>query len=181
MRATTVLAMTVILAAAYGYAAAGDEKDPSACPMHAAHQAGAADASASHQMDERGGKGMGFDQKTTAHHFTLLADGGSIAVDAMEPAGVGTRDQIRAHLRSITTDFAEGDFSIPMFVHAQTVPGTETMKRLRSEIRYTFEEAPRGGRVRIASTNPEAVQAVHDFLKFQIVEHRTGDSLEEKP
>ena len=35
-------------------------------------------------------------------------------------------------------------------------------------------------RVLISSRNPEAVAAVHEFLKFQITEHQTGDPLEVK-
>ena len=49
------------------------------------------------------------------------------------------------------------------------------MKRLAAEIKYTYESAPRGGRVRIQTRNPEALSAVHEFLKFQIREHKTRD------
>jgi hypothetical protein len=31
---------------------------------------------------------------------------------------------------------------------------------------------------RFSSTNAEAVTAIHEFLKFQITEHKTGDALE---
>jgi hypothetical protein len=34
--------------------------------------------------------------------------------------------------------------------------------------------------VRIKTANPEALKAVHEFLKFQIEEHRTGDAVEVK-
>jgi len=30
----------------------------------------------------------------------------------------------------------------------------------------------------IATANPKALQAVHEFLRFQIDKHRTGDSTE---
>jgi hypothetical protein len=36
----------------------------------------------------------------------------------------------------------------------------------------------RGARVRIATANAEAVEAIHDFLRYQIKDHQTGDSLE---
>jgi hypothetical protein len=54
----------------------------------------------------------------------------------------------------------------------------ETMKRLTSEISYTAEETPRGAQVRITTRNAEAIKAIHQFLRFQIKEHRTGDPLE---
>jgi hypothetical protein len=49
---------------------------------------------------------------------------------------------------------------------------------LKSQIRYQFEPTPQGGRVFISTKNPQALAAVHDFLRFQIREHRTGDSTE---
>ena len=39
----------------------------------------------------------------------------------------------------------------------------------------------RGDQVRIATSNPEALRAVHEFLRFQIRDHRTGDSLTVPP
>ena len=74
--------------------------------------------------------------------------------------------------------FGNGDFSTPMFVHDGIPPGVTTMKLMTSDVHYTYEEMRTGGRVRIKSENPVAVAAIHDFLRFQINEHRTGDSLE---
>jgi hypothetical protein len=50
------------------------------------------------------------------------------------------------------------------------------MKRLKSTIKYRFENTERGGRIRITTSNREARSAVHDFLAFQIRDHGTGDS-----
>jgi hypothetical protein len=51
------------------------------------------------------------------------------------------------------------------------------MKRLRSSIRYTSETTDTGGRIRIETDSPEALAAVHDFLRFQIKDHGTGDPM----
>jgi hypothetical protein len=67
-----------------------------------------------------------------------------------------------------------------MFIHDQTPPGVLVMQRLKAEIKYEFEKTERGGRVRITTGNAEALAAIHDFLRFQIKEHETGDSLEVK-
>jgi hypothetical protein len=50
------------------------------------------------------------------------------------------------------------------------------MKDRRADISYTFEELATGGRVRITTTNRDALNAVHDFLNFQISDHQTGDA-----
>jgi hypothetical protein len=39
----------------------------------------------------------------------------------------------------------------------------------------TFEELEWGGRVRIETTDAEAQKAIHDFLRFKIENHHTGD------
>jgi len=130
---------------------------------------------ASHDLDQRGEQGMGFNQKSTTHHFLLKDDGGIIQVTANSAEDRAAVDQIRKHLQHIAREFQSGDFNIPMFVHDQTPPGVQLMKKLNNQISYTYAEVENGGRVEISSQQPEAVAAVHEFLKFQITEHRTGD------
>jgi hypothetical protein len=129
------------------------------------------------EMMKRGEKGMGFSQQTTTHHFRLLADGGAIEIGANDPKDTAARDQIRQHLSHIAKMFSEGNFQIPMFIHDQTPPGVPTMTELRDQIHYDFEPMDSGGRVRIRTSNARAVQAVHEFLRFQITEHQTGDPM----
>jgi hypothetical protein len=138
------------------------------CPMHDAHS----------QMNERGEKGMGFSQTATTHHFFLKASGGVIQVEANNAADASDRNSIRMHLEHIAKSFENGDFDIPMFVHDTVPPGVPEMKKLREDIRYSFEETPTGGRVVIFSSDKEALAAIHRFLRFQIEEHKTGDAMD---
>jgi hypothetical protein len=129
-------------------------------------------------MDARGAAVMGFDQDTTTHHFRLYEDGGAIDVAVKDAADVGDRDAIRSHLPHISTMFAQGNFDAPMLVHdATNVPGTADLAQLKDRIRYRYTETPGGGRVDIVTTDAAAVQAVHEFLRFQIAEHKTGDTV----
>lgn len=149
-------------------------KDPHAdCPMHKAH---AHDESLSVAMNERGAEGMGFSQTATTHHFLLNANGGVIQVEANDPADTASRDDIRMHLSHIAKAFSSGDFAIPMFVHDTLPPGVLVMKDRSKKISYKFEETPAGGRVVIVTTDTKALDAVQQFLRFQITEHKTGDS-----
>lgn len=150
--------------------------------VHAQQQPKKTDGAMSHEsmegMIKRGDKAMGFDHMKTTHHFLLANDGGVIQVEANKASDKESRGQIRQHLGHIAMMFSNGNFDTPMFVHAQDPPGVEVMKQLKGEISYRFEETKRGGRVRIASNNADAIKAIHDFLSFQIKEHRTGDPLE---
>jgi hypothetical protein len=133
------------------------------------------------EMNERGDHAMGFDHLKTTHHFILTSEGGSIQVEANDESDKVSRDQIRMHLRHIATMFSEGNFAVPMLVHDETPPGTEVMRQLKNEISYRYEEIERGASVRISTKSPEALAAVHEFLRYQIKEHQTGDPLELKP
>jgi hypothetical protein len=117
---------------------------------------------------------MGVNQYTSQHVFEPLPDGGRIVLQRREADSVGEAT-IRAHMRTIAAAFSKGDFTLPGFVHAMSaVPGTEVMRRLSRQISYVPRDIPRGGEVRITTTNPEAVAAVHDFLAFQRKDHRAG-------
>jgi hypothetical protein len=65
-----------------------------------------------------------------------------------------------------------------IFVHDQVPPGVPVMKGKHEDISYTFEELPSGGRVRIKTTNTDALKAIHQFLRFQIEDNHTGDTTE---
>jgi len=132
------------------------------------------------EMEHRGNQGMGFDQDKIMHHFLLRKDGGAIQVTANSPDDKTSREEIQMHLHHIAQAFKSGDFNIPMFVHDQTPPGVSTMTKLKDQIHYKYESAENGGRVVISSANAEAVAAIHEFLKFQIQEHHTGDTTELK-
>jgi len=132
------------------------------------------------EMEKRGDEGMGFAQGKTTHHFLLRKDGGAIEVMANSVGDKAGKDEIQMHLRHIAQAFRSGEFNIPMFVHDQTPPGVQTMTRLKDQIHYKYQAAEKGGRVLISSANAEAVSAIHEFLKFQITEHKTGDALEVK-
>ena len=130
------------------------------------------------EMNMRGDKHMGFDHLKTTHHFLLASDGGAIQVEANDGKDTESRDQIRRHLRHITMMFSEGNFRVPMLVHEKTPPGSEVMQKLKAEISYEFKETDRGALIQISTKNPEGLTAIHDFLRFQIKEHMTGDPLE---
>ncbi len=127
-------------------------------------------------MNARGEKAMGFSQTATTHHFRLLPDGGYVQVQANDANDTTNRDHIRMHLQEQMKKFAAGDFSLSEMTHDRVLPGTPQMKTLKSAITYKYEEIERGGRLRITSKDATAVEAIHDFLKFQIEDHMTGDT-----
>jgi len=145
------------------------------CPMHAQHLAQQAHRAV---VESHGDEAMGFPHDKTTHHFRMTPDGGAVEVSVNDPNDKPNTEAIRAHLSHITMMFGDGDFSIPTFIHDGVPPGVTTMKLMKSAIHYTYEKMPSGGRIRIKSDDPIAVAAIHDFVRFQIREHQTGDALE---
>ena len=116
---------------------------------------------------------MGVEQYTSAHQFDDLPTGGRIELqrDSTDTAGVRT---IREHLQHIARAFGEGDFSLPGFVHAESVPGTAVMTANRALINYAYRPLPGGGAVLHTSSDSASVSAIHDFLAFQRQDHHAG-------
>jgi hypothetical protein len=48
------------------------------------------------------------------------------------------------------------------------------MSARRSQIRYAYADLPQGGEIRITTTDPETLRAVHDFIAYQRKDHRAG-------
>lgn len=153
-------------------------QDVQSCPMHKEHMKEASQHQA--EVEKHGDQAMGFPHGKTAHHFRLYADGDAIEVTANDAKDGENIQAIRSHLKHIVAMFSEGDFSIPMFVHDQVPPGVSVMKEKRGQIAYSFEELTAGGKVRIVTSDAEALKAIHEFLRFQINDHHTGDSAERR-
>ena len=126
-------------------------------------------------VNQHGDHVMGFSHEKTTHHFELHYDGGVIDVRANDVKDTESRDQIRSHFHHIAQMFAGGNFNAPMLVHGPVVPGTETMARLKDQLHWDLQETPRGARIVITADNKESLDAVLQFLRFQIEDHKTGD------
>jgi len=121
-------------------------------------------------MQARGKMAMGVDQYTSTHTFDALPDGGRITLvrDADDSLGI---QQIRAHLHLIQHAFEAGDFSTPAFVHMKQMPGTAVMADRRSAIAYSYADVPRGGALRMTTSDSAALAAIHEFMGAQRGEH----------
>jgi hypothetical protein len=175
------LVLTLVVLVAFTTAARAEDQAMKDCPMkasdcpmmdHGSHSAG---------VDARGDDAMGFSHEKTTHHFPLSPNGGAIEISANDPSDTESTAAIREHLSMITKKFAAGDFDIPMLIHETVPPGVEVMKRLRSQVRYRYEESEHGARITISSDNAEAIGAIQKFLRFQIEEHMTGDPVTVRP
>jgi len=127
------------------------------------------------EMKQRGNVAMGFDQDKTTHHFRLTPTGGVIDVAVNETADAASRNQVREHLRAVSKEFGAGIFTSPVATHAEVPPGVPVMRERKARITYIYEETPGGAQVVMNAKDKSARAALHDFLRYQIREHKTGD------
>lgn len=126
-------------------------------------------------VQSNGDQHMGFSHEKTTHHFELNYDGGVIDVRADDVKDTASRDQIQSHFQHIAQMFAAGNFNVPMLVHGVNVPGTAAMTSMKDQIHWELQQVPRGARINITADSKPAREAVHEFLRFQIADHKTGD------
>ncbi len=129
------------------------------------------------QLKQRGALAMGFDQDKTVHHFLLRPAGGAIEVTSKDPGDAESIAQIRVHLREIADAFGKGEFAKPLAIHGELPPGAEAMAVNRTRIRYRYEERANGAAVLLETSDRATLKAIHAFLRYQIIEHKTGDPL----
>jgi hypothetical protein len=165
-----ILSITAIVPPASG-------QDHPSMPPGMSHEEHMKQMSKDAEMKKQGDAAMGFDQNKISHHFHLTKTGGSIEVSVNQSGDTDSRKQVRDHLRTISEEFSNGVFTSPIATHAEVPPGVPVMRERKSWISYAYEEAPNGARVIIGTTDRAARAAVHDFLKYQIREHATGDPL----
>lgn len=131
-------------------------------------------------LKKRGADAMGFDQDAAEHHFIVEPEGGSIQVTVKADADPAVLAEIRAHLKTIAEEFARGDFGKPFQTHNEVPDGVKGMKKAAAAILYRYEEVAGGGVVRLRTSDAKARTAIHEFLRYQISEHHTGDALRPK-
>jgi hypothetical protein len=125
-------------------------------------------------VESRGNQAMGFDQQKSVHHFVTRDNGGFIQVTAKDAKDSAMVKKIQDHLKKAVAKFSDGDFSDPAFIHEQT-PGVDTLKRLKSEVKYSYTKLDDGGAIVLKTKNAEALAAIREFFAMQIQDHQTGD------
>jgi hypothetical protein len=160
--------VALILLAPAMVRAQGSKPAPTSPPQQDSVHAGHAG------MQECGAEVMGVDQATSVHVFEALPNGGVIELQRASDDSVGMLT-IRRHLRGIAQAFSAGDFGAPTYIHMTSVPGARIMAERRSVIRYDYRDLPRGGALRISTSDAIARKAIWEFIAYQRNEHLAGE------
>jgi hypothetical protein len=116
------------------------------------------------------GQHAGASPQHPTHVITVLADGGSIELRA----GTADAEQImhvQQHLQQLTEALGTGQLDSPAAAHLMCVPGAADIAAKRASITYLYTELPAGAELRMATADPQALGAIHDFLTHHAEHH----------
>ena len=128
-------------------------------------------------INGRFSKSLGTDANRIFQHYYLVKNGGVIEFTAKDPADNASIAAVQKYLLAQKDLFEKGKNEGDSEVHGKVADGTLVLKKLRNEITFFTVKNEDGAVLRMFSVNEQARQAIQDFIKFQINEHKTGDPL----
>lgn len=124
------------------------------------------------EVAERGTHVMPFDLEKTIHVFSKTPEGGIQQVVAKDKSDSEQIQLIRAHLSEISAEFSQGDYSKPMHIHGQDMPGLDVLKTASSgQIKIEYRELPDGAQIHYVSQLHQLVDALHQWFDAQLRDH----------
>lgn len=79
---------------------------------------------------------------------------------------------IREHLSKISHEFAQGDFSNPVKIHGDTMPGlTELRKAKLGQLKIDYKELADGAEIDYATDDITLLKALHQWFDAQLSDH----------
>jgi len=117
----------------------------------------------------------GFDSARVNRHFYVLKNGGALEITVKDPKDEDTIKAIRSYLKKESELWTKGNFDTVATVYGRVPESTVQLKKLREDVTYAVVPEENGGVIRLLTVNPSAKAAIHDYLRFQIDQLKTGD------
>lgn len=140
-----------------------------ALPVHAVEPA---DAKRLNEVAERGAHVMSFNLEKTTHIFSKTDKGGIQQVIAKDKSDTEQIRLIREHLSEISAEFSQGNFSKPMQIHGDEMPGLAELRMAKpDQIQIEYRELPDGAQIGYTTEVPKLTLAIHRWFDAQLSDH----------
>ena len=127
------------------------------------------------RLDEIARKGrhvMPFNLEQTLHVFTNKVDGGLQKVVVKDTSDQSQIKLIREHLIKIASDFKQRDFSDPIKIHGEDMPGLQALINSKpNSITIQYRQLVDGAEITYSSKSPDLVDAIHQWFGAQLSDH----------
>ncbi len=127
-------------------------------------------------LNARFSRVLGVSVEKVVLHFYLVKNGGVIDLTAKDPKDSITVNAIQKYLQNQKELWEKGKESAVTHIHERPPEAAATMRKLRNDITFYTAKTDAGAVLRMFSINDQARGAIQDYLKFEIAEHKTGDS-----
>jgi hypothetical protein len=139
---------------------------------HAAHIKMMAQAQWQAEVSKRGMEVMPFNVAATTHIFTKNDTDGVQQVVTKKAADDTQLKLIRQHLQEIKTQFLNGDFSGPVHIHGQAMPGLAELKDAKpGQISIEYRDINEGAELIYRTTDKQLASALHQWFDAQLSDH----------
>lgn len=124
------------------------------------------------EVAQRGADVMPFDLAATTHVFTKTNNGGIQRVIAKHPNDQAQIKLVRQHLRDIQQQFKAGDFSGPLHIHGEDMPGLSKLREAKpGQISIAYREISGGAELRYRLVDAKLTAALHQWFDAQLSDH----------
>ena len=107
------------------------------------------------EIAQRGSHVMPFNLEQTTHIFSKTGTGGLQQVIAKDSSNSEQIKLIRQHLSKISKEFKHGDFSNPVKIHGEDMPGLVELKTAKpDQIKIIYRELPNGAEIDYSTDDP---------------------------
>ena len=122
-----------------------------------------------------------YDRHRVVHHVYLYPDGGMMTLTVSDPSDAETRKAVRAFVQRVSQLMVMGDLTRLREQFGDAVPGLDRIaeaRRRKATITVRSSTPDEGSQIVFSTMDPVVLQALHEFLRFQITDLNTGDSPE---
>ncbi len=122
-----------------------------------------------------------YDRDRVVHHFYLYPDGGMMTLTVTDPSDAETRKAVRAYVQRVSQLMVVGNLTRLREQFGDGVPGLNRIAEARGRkatITVHSSTPDEGSQIIFSTSDAAALEGLHDFLRFQITDLKTGDPLE---
>ena len=124
------------------------------------------------EIVQRGSTMMPFNLDQTTHIFSKTEQGGLQQVIVKDTSNAEQVKLIREHLSKISTEFRRGDFSNPIKIHGEGMPGLAELRTAKpDQINIVYKELPNGAEIDYSTDVPKLIEAIHRWFDAQLSDH----------
>lgn len=124
------------------------------------------------EVAKAGSQVMPFSLEKTLHVFTKKDFGGVQQVITKDPTNTNQIELIREHLVEIAANFKQRDFSGPIKVHGENMPGLKTLTKAKPDaLSIQYIELEQGAKITYSSTDTTLIDAIHQWFDAQLNDH----------